>query len=148
MAIDNIYGSLKNKYLDKLGIPENVYGTNWDIVSSPEMTESGFDWQKQQEECGGHDSRELFNFDTTFIEYLYTMLNMYLDDAQGVIDLTWKKFEFNNKEYTQLEAINYILDVLAKAIKTRISENFEDPDYDELEKAIALFGKILPCMWW
>ena len=163
--IDNIYGISKNKYLDNLYLEPKEYGTNWDLVDSKDMVEDGYQWQEQQENCGGHDVRELFNFDITFIEYLYTMLKMYVEYAGKDIDLNYHTFEYQNKKYTQLEAINYICDVLEEALVVRtreenilenadtkepISKRPELPkiDYDKVGDAIALFGKILPAMWW
>ena len=163
--IDNIYGISKNKYLDNLYLEPEEYGVNWDLVDEPEMVEDGYQWQEQQENCGGHDVRELFNFDFTFIEYLYTMLKMYVEYAGKDIDLNYHTFEYQNKKYTQLEAINYICDVLEEAlvvrtrkenilenvsIRTLIQERPKLPeiDYDKVGNAIALFGKILPAMWW
>ena len=162
---DNIYGISKNKYLDNLYLEPEEYGTNWDLVDGRDMVEDSFEWQKQQENCGGHDVRELFNFDITFIEYLYTMLKMYVEYAGKDIDLNYHTFEYQNKKYTQLEAINYICDVLEEAlvVPTReynILENVDakkpvsewpklpEIDYDKVGNAIALFGKILPAMWW
>ena len=163
--VDNIYGISKNKYLDNLYLEPKEYGTNWDLVDSKDMVEDGFQWQEQQENCGGHDVRELFNFDFTFIEYLYTMLKMYVEYVGKDIDLNYHTFEYQNKKYTQLEAINYICDVLEEAlvvrtreenvlenvsIRTPIQERPKLPeiDYDKVGNAIALFGKILPAMWW
>ena len=163
--IDNIYGISRNKYLDNLYLEPEEYGANWDLVDESEMVEAGFKWQEQQENCGGHDERELFNFDITFIEYLYTMLQMYVEYAGKDIDLNYHTFEYQNKKYTQLEAINYICDVLEEALVVRtreedilenantkelISEWPELPeiDYNKVGDAIALFGKILPAMWW
>ena len=163
--IENIYEISKNKYLDNLYLEPKEYGANWDLVDEPEMVEAGFRWQEQQENCGGHDVRELFNFDITFIEYLYTMLKMYVEYAGKDVDLNYHTFEYQNKKYTQLEAINYICDVLEEAlvVPTReynILENVDtkkpvsewpklpEIDYDKVGDAIALFGKILPAMWW
>ena len=163
--VDNIYETSRNKYLDNLYLEPKEYGVNWDLVDESEMVEAGFKWQEQQENCGGHDERELFNFDITFIEYLYTMLKMYVEYAGKDIDLNYHTFEYQNKKYTQLEAINYICDVLEEALviptreynilenidaKKPISEWPELPeiDYDKVGDAIALFGKILPTMWW
>ena len=162
---DNIYGISKNKYLDNLYLEPEEYGVNWDLVDGKDIVEAGFRWQERQENCGGHDERELFNFDITFIEYLYTMLKMYVEYAGKDIDLNYHTFEYQNKKYTQLEAINYICDVLEEAlvvrtreenilenvsIRTPIPERPELPeiDYNKVGDAIALFGKILPAMWW
>ena len=156
--VDNIYGISKNKYLDNLYLETKEYGVNWDLVDSKDMVEDGYQWQEQQENYGGHDIRELFNFDITFIEYLYTMLKMYVEYVGKDIDLNYHK-------YTQLEAINYICDVLEEALVVRtreenilenadtkepISKRPELPkiDYDKVGDAIALFGKILSAMWW
>ena len=163
--IDNIYEISRNKYLDNLYLEPEEYGVNWDLVDGKDIVEAGFRWQEQQENCGGHDVRELFNFDITFIEYLYTMLKMYVEYAGKDIDLNYHTFEYQNKKYTQLEAINYICDVLEEALVVRtreenilenadtkepISKRPELPkiDYDKVGDAIALFGKILPAMWW
>ena len=163
--VDNIYGISKNKYLDNIYLEPEEYGVNWDLVDGKDIVEAGFRWQEQQENCGGHDERELFNFDITFIEYLYTMLKMYVEYAGKDIDLNYHTFEYQNKKYTQLEAINYICDVLEEAlvirtreenilenvsIRTPIPERPKLPeiDYDKVGDAIALFGKILPAMWW
>lgn len=163
--IDNIYEISRNKYLDNLYLEPEEYGVNWDLVDGKDIVEAGFRWQEQQENCGGHDERELFNFDITFIEYLYTMLKMYVEYAGKDIDLNYHTFEYQNKKYTQLEAINYICDVLEEALVVRtreenilenvdtrwsISKRPELPeiDYDKVGNAIALFGKILPTMWW
>ena len=163
--IDNIYEISRNKYLDNLYLEPEEYGVNWDLVDGKDIVEAGFRWQEQQENCGGHDERELFNFDITFIEYLYTMLKMYVEYAGKDIDLNYHTFEYQNKKYTQLEAINYICDVLEEALVVRtreenvlenantkelISERPELPeiDYNKVGDAIALFGKILPAMWW
>ena len=163
--VDNIYEISRNKYLDNLYLEPKEYGVNWYLVDESEMVEAGFKWQKQQENCDGHDVRELFNFDITFIEYLYTMLKMYVEYAGKDIDLNYHTFEYQNKKYTQLEAINYICDVLEEALviptreynilenidaKKPISEWPELPeiDYNKVGDAIALFGKILPAMWW
>lgn len=163
--VDNIYEISKNKYLDNLYLEPEEYGVNWDLVDGKDIVEAGFRWQEQQENCGGHDERELFNFDITFIEYLYTMLKMYVEYAGKDIDLNYHTFEYQNKKYTQLEAINYICDVLEEALVVRtreenILENIDakepiperpklpEIDYDEVGDAIALFGKILPAMWW
>lgn len=163
--VDNIYGISKNKYLDNLYLEPEEYGVNWDLVDGKDIVEAGFRWQEQQENCGGHDVRELFNFDFTFIEYLYTMLKMYVEYAGKDIDLNYHTFEYRNKKYTQLEAINYICDVLEEALVVRTREEnilenvsirtplperpkLPEIDYDKVGDAIALFGKILPAMWW
>ena len=163
--IDNIYEIARNKYIDNLYLEPKEYGVNWDLVDGKDIVEAGFRWQEQQENCGGHDERELFNFDITFIEYLYTMLKMYVEYAGKDIDLNYHTFEYQNKKYTQLEAINYICDVLEEALVVRTREEnilenvsirtplperpkLPEIDYDKVGDAIALFGKILPAMWW
>ena len=163
--VDNIYEISRNKYLDNLYLEPEEYGVNWDLVDGKDIVEAGFRWQEQQENCGGHDERELFNFDITFIEYLYTMLKMYVEYAGKDIDLNYHTFEYQNKKYTQLEAINYICDVLEEALVVRTREEnilenvsirtplperpkLPEIDYNKVGDAIALFGKILPAMWW
>ena len=83
-----------NKYLDDLGLKITEYGTNF---ISDDDERSG-DWQKQRE-IYGFDSRECWNMDTKLIEWLYSHLMMYLEDASEIVDLTYYKFEHNGKTY-------------------------------------------------
>ena len=135
-----------NKYLDDLGLKITEYGTNF---ISDDDERSG-DWQKQRE-IYGFDSRECWNMDTKLIEWLYSHLMMYLEDASEIVDLTYYKFEHNGKTYTQKDAIGYILERLKKyLVMDNLDVSFEEEKkcLDEVQDSFVLLSKILFTLWW
>lgn len=132
----------RNKYLDELGIPINEYGVNFLGEEDSRMAM----WKKQKEEYG-FDSRECWNLDNIFVQWLYSHLMMYKEEASRIVDLTFHKVKFDGKEYTQIEAINFIIEKCEAYLK---DDRVFIPEeiYDGLEDACRLWGKILPMMWW
>ena len=94
----------RNKYLDDLNISIDKYGTNF----TSDKDERNEIWNKQRE-IYGFDSRECWNLDQIFIQWLYSHLMMYLEYVTGIINLEYHKFVFADKEYTQKEAIEFII---------------------------------------
>lgn len=131
----------RNKYLDDLNIPVNKYGTNF----MPDTDERNETWSRQKEEYG-FDSRECWNLDQTFIEWLYSHLMMYLEDATGIIDLSYHKFEFDGKTYTQKEAIEFILERLRNSLIDIYDDNNET--YLEVYDAVRMWAEIFRACWW
>lgn len=133
-----------NKYLEDLGIPLKDVGTNFSDVNDKRKKE----WAREQE-IYGFDERETWSLDRHFIEWLYSHLKMYLERANDVIDLEFYKFKFENKEYTQKEAILFIIDACENflLIKSEYNEEYTDVLKD-VQRAIKLFADIFPAMWW
>lgn len=131
----------RNKYLDDLNIPINKYGTNF----MPDTDERNEIWNKQKEEYG-FDSRECWNLDQTFIEWLYSHLMMYLEDATGIIDLNYHKFEFDGKTYTQKEAIEFILERLRNSLIDIYDDKNEA--YLGVYDAVRMWAEIFRTCWW
>lgn len=144
----------RNKYLDDLGIEIDKYGVNF----TSDKDERNEIWNKQREEYG-FDSRECWNLDDIFIQWLYSHLMMYLENVTGIINLEYHKFDFDGKEYTQKEAIEFILCRLknnltyrntveyrnADALKRiEIEENSDNGVYD----AIRMWAEIYGSCWW
>ena len=137
----------KNKFLDNLGLKRKEYGTNWCIEKKTKRAKS---WKKQRK-LYGFDSRECWNLNTTFVEWLYSHLMLYKKEAAQVVDLEYHKFDFNGKTYTQKECINIILKACKRYLLVdEISEDKEKMAKIEkdMEDAIKLFADMLPCMWW
>jgi hypothetical protein len=130
---------IKNKYLEELGIPTCKYGTNW--VSDDDPRQEA--WEKQRKECG-FDSRECWNLDHTFIEWLYCHLCMYKEDTNDRVNLTFHKFIFEHKEITQEEAIDIIID----ACKDYLTKEESEEIFIKTQKAVHLWAIIFPAMWW
>lgn len=136
----------KNKYLDDLGLKITDYGTNF-ISDDDERSE---DWKKQREEYG-FDSRECWCLNVKLIEWLYSHLMMYLEDASTVIDLSYYKFEHNDKTYTQEEAIKYIIEKLKRYLVEIDEASWTDKEVeliDEVHDAFDMLNKILFALWW
>lgn len=135
-----------NKYLDDLGIPIKEYGLNW-----VEENDDRNEFMNKEKEKYSFDPRECWNLDDYFQEWLYSRLMKYLEDASKVINLDFYKFNFNNKEYTQKEAIQYIIECVKNILLLRIND-VEDKEYkkvyEEYQNAVKLFADILPYMWW
>lgn len=135
---------IHNKYLEDIGlrveqITSNVCGDNDDRKSR---------WDKQKE-LYGFDERETWALETTFIEWLYSHLKMYLDIGGEIIDLDFYKFEYKGEQYTQRECIKIILSACEKFLKT------EDPFWrdcnstvQDMIDTIKLFADMFPAMWW
>lgn len=133
----------RNKYLDDLGLDIKEYGTNF-----LDDADSRSEFWKEQRETYGFDSRECWNLNHTFAQWLYSHLMMYLEEASEVICLDFYEFVHNDVTYTQQEAIEYIID---KARKYILMDEFADDAIKcikEFEDAVVLFSKILPVLWW
>ena len=130
----------RNKYLEDLGIPLVKIGTNFRDDNDDEQ------WKKERE-LYGFDSRETWSLDKIFVEWLYSHLMMFVKDCDEVIDLDYYKFEFEGREYSQREAIDYILQACKNYL---IWENLEEEEQrvKDLQSAVRLFAEILPAMWW
>lgn len=136
----------KNKYLDDLGLKITDYGTNF-ISDDDDRSE---DWKKQREEYG-FDSRECWCLNVKLIEWLYSHLMMYLEDASTVVDLSYYKFEHNDKIYTQEEAIKYIIEKLKRYLVEIDEASWTDKEIeliDEVHDAFDMLNKILFALWW
>ena len=131
------------KYLDELGLDIAEYGTNF----VPDDDERAERWAKEREEYG-FDSRETWCLDKFFVEWFYTRLMMYKEKASEVVDLTFHKFEWEEKEITQIEAIDYIIEECKFFLLSQDDFEKENEAYERMQKAIVLWSMIFGAMWW
>lgn len=130
----------RNKYLDDLGIPHEKQGLNNYPGKEDERAKH---WKKERKKYG-FDSRETWNLDSLMAEWIYSHLKCYKEYAS--VDLNYHKFDFNGTTYTEAEAIDYITERLGKYIQ---AEGWGDSvTQQEVSKAFALLGEILPALWW
>lgn len=152
---------MKHKYLEEIGLkyyPDNHFG----ITSIKEFFRHiGYKVKKRKT---GVDPRDCWALDSTFYGWLYEHLCQFKKDAGEIVDLEYEKFQFEEKEYTLIALINYLIDLLKEIIffednyldKTLNDLSSPDNHFDEyLAKYNALRKKIcdiwcliLPCMWW
>lgn len=101
----------------------------------------------EQKRIYGFDDSETWDLNSTFYAWLYERLRMYVDIGGEIIDLDFHKFEWHEREYTQLELINEILD----RIRFYFSEEYNDFDIEDItyiREVGEIWALILPAMWW
>lgn len=107
-------------------------------------------WEEQREYCGGFDERVTWNLNKFIVEQLFTWLEMYLDNADGFVDLTFYKFDINGKEMTERQAILTVIDDLGFWLNWNDYGLGDAPEdcQAKLEEAFYILGKIFPVLWW
>lgn len=139
-------GYIRNKYLEELGLKPNEYSTNFCKKSDCRWKS----WKKQRDKYG-FDERETWALNNKFYEWLYSRLQMYLDYARGIIDLTYYKFEYTptgsteSVTVTQEEAINIIKEEAKRMI---LQDEWDDNAKPFDENIMILFCRVLPALWW
>lgn len=130
-------GYVHCKYLDELGIPLTEQHTNFCSKKDKRWKE----WKKQQRDYG-FDDRETWNLDKMFVEWIYTRFRMYKEIGGKIVNLSYHKFQYKEREVTQEQAI----DIIIEACKNYLLEiETEDALSPEIYK---LLGEIMPAMWW
>lgn len=89
--------------------------------------------------------RDCWDLDKAFFKWLYERVQVYLEDADKVIDLEIHTFDYQGIEYTQKALLELLLDKLKLANEF----NIWDAGYLELGNSIIDIWKIIwPFMWW
>lgn len=126
----------KCKYLEELGIKTENYGTNFIPDNHPRQER----WAKEREEYG-FDSRECWNLDQTFIEWIYTRVKNYKQYA--CVDLSFHKFNYKGGEITQGQIIDKILELAEEILVGN-----DEVRYENSREICDLWKEVLPYMWW
>lgn len=129
----------KNKYLEDLGLKEEDYGVNW--LSKDDARLKDFNDEK---EMYGFCSAETWNMDRIFCEWLYSHCKMYLEKAEGTVDLEFRSVEIDDEELTQLQCIQRILKLTGEALTVSDGEEVTK----NLKEAILIWAEVFPLMWW
>lgn len=126
---------MKSKLLEDLG------RKNW----LPGKEDSRYDeWKKTEEETGVY-SPEGWDLDSVFIDWVYCHVYVFKEEGGRIVNLEYHTFEFEGKIITQLEGIDLLLDICKDLFKL----DDLDPIYDQqLTRLCALWGTLLPAMWW
>ena len=94
--------------------------------------------------------------------WLYERLKMYVEIGGQIVDLNYHKFTFKEKEYTQLELINMMLERLEYYFKEDAIDNKKDEyrkqgmniveadnkAYEPVIEIGEIWAILLPSMWW
>ena len=99
-----------------------------------------------QRRIRGWSDDETWNLDCEFIKWVNSRFKKYKEKASKIVDLEFHKFEYEGKEYTQLELIDKVIKLSNEYIDTDLlSEDKLDPIKDEI---FDIFKLIFWTMWW
>lgn len=83
-------------------------------------------------------------------EWLYSRLMMFTEKGGKVVDLEYSTFEFKDRTYTELEAIEFIKEKCRRYLTYELTD--DDVTYDEINaemtEALHLLAEIFPALWW
>ena len=128
------------KYLDDI---EEDYSWVWE----PEGSERDELFEKERE-IYGFDSRETWSLDYVFYMWLYERLKMYIEYAGEIVNLNFHKFVYKEKEYTQLELINMMIERLESYFKKEDLFVSSEEEYEPIKEIGEIWALVLPAMWW
>ena len=128
------------KYLDDIG-------EDYSWVWKPEGSERDELFEKERE-IYGFDSRETWNLDCVFYMWLYERLKMYKEYAGEIVNLDFHKFVYKEKEYTQLELINMMIERLESYFKKEDLFVSSEEEYESIKEIGEIWALVLPAMWW
>jgi len=128
------------KYLDDIG-------EDYSWVWKPEGSERDELFEKERE-IYGFDSRETWSLDYVFYMWLYERLKMYIEYAGEIVNLNFHKFIYKEKEYTQLELINMMIERLEFYFEKGDSFDLSEEEYEFIKEIGEIWALVLPAMWW
>ena len=128
------------KYLDDIG-------EDYSWVWKPEGSERDETFERERE-IYGFDSRETWSLDYVFYMWLYERLKMYIEYAGEIVNLNFHKFVYKEKEYTQLELINMMIERLESYFKKEDLFVSSEEEYEPIKEIGEIWALVLPAMWW
>lgn len=153
---------VKHKYLDDIGVE---YKHLFPYLYKEENDKFHADTQEffqKDYEIYGFTSNETWDLDNTFYKWIYERVKRFVEVGGKMVDLSYRKFTFKGKEYTQLELINAMLERLEyyfeeDAIDNKVDEyrkqgmDILDADNKAYEPVIEIgeiWAMLLPYIWW
>ncbi len=99
-----------------------------------------------QRRTRGWSDDETWNLDCEFIKWVNSRFKKYKEKASKIVDLEFHRFEYEGKEYTQLELIDKVIKLSNEYIDTDLlSEDKLNSIKDEI---FDIFKLIFWTMWW
>lgn len=163
---------IAHKYLNKLGISSD----DTCIFNTTEIDSIGRQERFNQQRIEhSFDERETWGLDFTFATWLYEHLRVYMDCADGFVNLNFHKIDIpilkeipkNELKYssgsiiadeyyttiienhTQREAILLMIEYLEAYLKPEFKDTEEEIiAYGKVTCAIKIFAEIFGTMWW
>lgn len=92
-------------------------------------------------------SKDCWDLDYAFIQWLRERLPVYLKEAGRVVDLDYHKFVYKSKGYTQRELIEILIrDV--NIISNDYLWDCRDNGWNTYREIFEIWTMIAPTMWW
>lgn len=99
-----------------------------------------------QRRTRGWSDDETWNLDCEFIKWVNSRFKKYKEEAGKIVDLEFHKFQYEGKEYTQLELIDKVIKLSNEYIDTNLlSKDKLNSIKDEI---FDIFKLIFWTMWW
>ena len=96
--------------------------------------------KKLQEEC--------WNLDYSFLLWLHKRLPIYLEGAGKIVNLEYHKFQYQGEEYTQLQLINRMIDILNYLIEEDRYYDWEQDTALKTKELLEIFSLVFGTLWW
>lgn len=129
---------MARKYINDLGLDEDFM----DLKNDSRWER----WNEQIEEYGFPDY-ETWCLDFYFYIWLYERLKMFLE--VNCVDLTYHKFTYKDKEYTQEELINKMIYGCELALlEERKNKKLTDEENEAVVDVPWIWATVMPAMWW
>ncbi len=131
---------MAHKFLDDVGARREVRPDKFGRKGDKRKQK----WAEQRK-IYGFDERETWAMDCTFRCWLYERLRFFLEVAP--IRLDYHKFTFKDKEYTQGELIDMMLERLEFSFKPEYND-FDKEQEEYVNEIQQIWALVMPCMWW
>lgn len=143
----------KNQYFDKIGRKDSC---TENLLYKMKKDKRADKWKKERKKCGGWDERSSWNLNTFMVEQIYTWLKIYMDHADGFVDLSFYKFNIDGKQLTERECILRVISDIEFWFSNNDADEKEFAIYKELamqaqtkiEEAFKILGIIMSVLWW
>ena len=93
-------------------------------------------------------SRECWNLDYTFCDWLNKHLKAYKRDASTIVDLTYYKFNYKGEELTQLAIVDRLIELSQYYVDTLDKATCLDIDEAKVDEMLDLFKLVFLALWW
>ena len=89
--------------------------------------------------------KECWNLDSAFVNWLNIRLKIYKHDAGKIVNLEYHKFDYDGKEWTQLELIDKLIHLTDEMKHT---DTWNTNYIPLLNQICEIWKELIPAMWW
>ena len=92
--------------------------------------------------------QECWSLDYELIKWLNEHLKVFLEDSKTTIDLTFHKFIYKKKEYTQEQMIKRLIYITDELLKDYYDSNIVGKGGKLVDEMYDLLKLVHWCLWW